>query len=144
MDRNDRMVVEEKERAERARAIKAGEIPPDKPQARSLPTSAYAGVYDDDADDDAPVTPAFRAGAAASGSESEDSGEDGRSSSSGEPDERWASGAGRKGKGKGSGKDKGPVQGQTIQARRKEENKARVANHNRRAGAMAKMRKGMV
>merc|ERR1719291_467918 len=130
MDRNDRMVVEEKERAERARAIKAGEIPPDKPQARSLPASAYAGVYDDDADNDAPVTPAFRAGAAASGS--------------GEPDDRWASGAGRKGKGKGRGKDKGPVQGQTIQARRKEENKARVANHNRRAGAMAKMRKGMV
>lgn len=48
-----------------------------------------------------------------------------------------------KGKGKGKGKSSGPTQGQTVQARRKEANKAQVANHNRRDAAMRKMARGL-
>ncbi|PFH32521.1 hypothetical protein BESB_018390 [Besnoitia besnoiti] len=38
----------------------------------------------------------------------------------------------------------GPVKGQTLQARRKEENKARHGNHSRKSGHLAKMRRGMI
>ncbi|PHJ22928.1 hypothetical protein CSUI_003225 [Cystoisospora suis] len=37
-----------------------------------------------------------------------------------------------------------PVRGQTLQARRKEENKGKRANHNRKGGHLAKMRRGMI
>jgi len=106
-------------------------------------------VYDDDVDDSVPLPRGFSVGAANESASEDDAGEDGEvDSDDGDGDPRWRGGGGGKGgfkggKGKGRG-SKGPVQGQTIQARRKEENKARVANHNRRDGAMRKMMKGMV
>lgn len=101
-------------------------------------------LYDDDVDDDA--LPSLRVGGAPdSDSEGEgDEDDDGMDSD----DSRWRDGGNNgkgKGKGKGKSKQKGdPVQGQTVQARRKEEHKARYANHNRRQGAMRKFAKGMV
>merc|ERR1711920_807355 len=94
--------------------------------------------YDDDGDD-GEASPILRVGAA--GSESEGSDEEHNSS---EEDSRWGNDKGGKGKGKGKGKYRGPVQGQTYQAARKEANKARIGNHNRRANADAKMRRGMM
>jgi len=110
-------------------------------------------MYDDDVDDSLPVPSGFRVGAANESDSGNSAGEDGvfrdddgADSDSDAWDPRWGKGKAGKGKGKGKGKDggKGPVQGQTVQARRKEENKARVANHNRRDGAMRKMMRGMV
>mmetsp|Transcript_52392 Transcript_52392/g.150166 ORF Transcript_52392/g.150166 Transcript_52392/m.150166 type:complete len:804 (-) Transcript_52392:35-2446(-) len=111
-------------------------------------------VYNDDVDDTLPVASGFRVGKAGSESEADDAGEDGVMQESDE-EPRWASadrGKGGKSRGKGFGGGKGgqgsgkgtgkQVQGQTIGARRKEENKARVGNHNRRDGAMRKMMKG--
>jgi len=104
-------------------------------------------VYDDDVDDSVPLPTGFSFGAAnESASEEDDAGEDGEvDSEDDDGDPRWrnSKGSHKGGKGKGRG-FKGPVQGQTIQARRKEENKARVANHNRRDAAMRKMMRGMV
>eukprot|EP00747_Dinoflagellata_sp_TGD_P079624 gnl/TRDRNA2_/TRDRNA2_160582_c0_seq1.p1 gnl/TRDRNA2_/TRDRNA2_160582_c0~~gnl/TRDRNA2_/TRDRNA2_160582_c0_seq1.p1 ORF type:complete len:740 (+),score=132.38 gnl/TRDRNA2_/TRDRNA2_160582_c0_seq1:97-2316(+) len=74
-------------------------------------------------------------------SEEEDSGQssdDGAQRSGGK-----GGGYGGKGGGKGGWKGRGPVQGQTIQARRKEENKAKFANHNRKAASQWKMSRGM-
>jgi len=73
--------------------------------------------------------------------------EEGAESGSGDEDSRWkGQNRGKGGKikgGKGKGKGKEPVQGQTIEARRKEANKSSVANHNRKDGQAAKLRKGM-
>eukprot|EP00922_Rhytidocystis_sp_ex-Travisia-forbesii_P043411 GHVS01064745.1.p1 GENE.GHVS01064745.1~~GHVS01064745.1.p1 ORF type:complete len:422 (+),score=61.27 GHVS01064745.1:1139-2404(+) len=47
--------------------------------------------------------------------------------------------------GRGRGRPEGRVvAGQSLQARRKEQNKSRVGNHNRRRGHLAKMRRGMI
>merc|ERR1712217_649428 len=95
--------------------------------------------YDDEgADGD--LSPILRVGGAANGSESEGSEKEDNSS---EEDSKWGNEKGGKGKGKGKGKYRGPVQGQTYQAAKKEVNKARIGNHNRRANADAKMRRGM-
>lgn len=104
-----------------------------------------ADEYDDDFDDTDIGLPQLAAGGDAS--ESEELDETNDQESSDEENERWANDRGRggriKGKGKGFFSGKGPVQGQTIGARRKEENKARVANHNRRDAAMRKLQRAM-
>eukprot|EP00929_Paragymnodinium_shiwhaense_P119196 TRINITY_DN91077_c0_g1_i1.p1 TRINITY_DN91077_c0_g1~~TRINITY_DN91077_c0_g1_i1.p1 ORF type:complete len:744 (-),score=231.50 TRINITY_DN91077_c0_g1_i1:16-2247(-) len=107
-------------------------------------------VYNDDGSDGSAEFGGGRVGGgAASGSEAPSEAEENQSSGEEGGGDRWSGwqnrGKGGKAKGgKGKGKGKEPVQGQTIQARRKEENKAAVANHNRRKFADAKMRKGMM
>eukprot|EP00448_Togula_jolla_P018886 CAMPEP_0170570604 /NCGR_PEP_ID=MMETSP0224-20130122/1202_1 /TAXON_ID=285029 /ORGANISM="Togula jolla, Strain CCCM 725" /LENGTH=743 /DNA_ID=CAMNT_0010892899 /DNA_START=15 /DNA_END=2246 /DNA_ORIENTATION=+ len=108
----------------------------------SMAAAAEAGVneYDDDYDD------AMQGGlgvpVGGNGSASERSESEGESSDNG--NSRWPDAKGKGGKGgKGKGRGRGPVQGQTIGARRKEENKAAVGNHHRRDRALQKLRKGM-
>lgn len=92
--------------------------------------------YDDDPEEGSP-SHGWRVAPGADGSDSDgDSDENSVSSDN-------ATGKG-KGKGKGRGKSKGPVQGQTYGAYRKEVNKSAVGNHHRKDRAMAKMRKGMM
>lgn len=111
-------------------------------EAAAAAAAAEQREYDDDYDDAAEAfgRTRMRVGdTKASDSGEEDGGSGTDSSDEGDP--RWRDGGG-KGKGK-AGKERGPTQGQTVQARRKEENKARVANHNRRDQARRKMAKGM-
>jgi len=123
-----------------AAAAEAGEEP-----------SESAGMYDDDVDDTALVPQGFGGLGGNQGSDLNDSDaeEEGNVSSSGEEGDgavHWRNNRGRGGreKGKGKGRGKGePVQGQTIEARRKEANKAKVANHSRKQGALRKMAKAM-
>mmetsp|Transcript_57339 Transcript_57339/g.166453 ORF Transcript_57339/g.166453 Transcript_57339/m.166453 type:complete len:755 (-) Transcript_57339:119-2383(-) len=111
----------------------------------SGPSNVDAYVYDDDVDDAEPMPSGFRIAAGAMSDSEGDAGDDGEvESDSDGGDPRWGGGGGGKGLKGGKGKGRGPVQGQTYQARRKEENKARVGNHNRRDGAMRKMMRGMM
>jgi len=105
-----------------------------------------ADEYDDDYDDNEGLgVPKLAAGAA--GSESEGNEVDPDAESDEDAGQQFGRDRGRGGRFKGMGKgkqSKGPVQGQTVQARRKEANKASVANHNRRDAAARKMGRGMM
>eukprot|EP00927_Polykrikos_kofoidii_P067076 TRINITY_DN62600_c0_g1_i1.p1 TRINITY_DN62600_c0_g1~~TRINITY_DN62600_c0_g1_i1.p1 ORF type:complete len:754 (-),score=156.02 TRINITY_DN62600_c0_g1_i1:6-2267(-) len=107
--------------------------------------AAEDAEYDDDYDD----TGNAGANLNVDAGDSDLNDSDEEDNSSGE-DESWRGQRGKGGyKGQkggkgGGGKGKGSVKGQTIQARRKEENKSAVANHHRRDRAWAKMRKGMM
>jgi len=119
-------------------------------EADEEPTE-FAGMYDDDVDDTALVPQGFGGVGGNHGSDSEDSdaeikGDVSSSGEEGDGERQWHNNRGRGGREKGKGKGRGrgePVQGQTIEARRKEANKAKVANHNRKAGAFRKMAKAM-
>lgn len=94
-------------------------------------------IYDDEFDDSA-VVPSLQIGA---GVQSESDAEEDSDVADDDSDD-----AGGKAKGKGKykkGSGRGQVQGQTIQARRKEEHKGKIANHNRRDQALRKMQRGM-
>ncbi|CAE7158606.1 unnamed protein product, partial [Symbiodinium pilosum] len=105
--------------------------------------------YNDDFDDEEAVEmPRLAAGVASDWEDGKDTKSDEEEeNSSDEGQQQWSNNRMRggrvKGKGKGKGKSSQPVQGQTFAARRKEANKAQVANHNRRDGAMRKMARGM-
>eukprot|EP00930_Biecheleria_cincta_P003223 TRINITY_DN104156_c0_g1_i1.p1 TRINITY_DN104156_c0_g1~~TRINITY_DN104156_c0_g1_i1.p1 ORF type:complete len:752 (+),score=213.40 TRINITY_DN104156_c0_g1_i1:135-2390(+) len=107
-----------------------------------------ADEYDDDYDDAEGLgVPKLAAGAAGSESEGDDSVDPDAESDEDTGRQQYGQDRGRGGRLKGMGKgkqSKGPVQGQTIQARRKEANKASVANHNRRDAAARKMGRGMM
>lgn len=123
----------------------AAAAPPSSSAAR-LGGTGLDDVYDDDVDDAVPMPSGFRVGAGhESDSDLDSAGEDGEVSSDEEEGARWGPDRGKGGylSGKGKGRGRGPVQGQTYGARRKEQDKARVGNHNRRDGAMRKMMKGM-
>mmetsp|Transcript_88452 Transcript_88452/g.175886 ORF Transcript_88452/g.175886 Transcript_88452/m.175886 type:complete len:773 (-) Transcript_88452:105-2423(-) len=111
----------------------------------------FPSMYDDDVDDTALVPQGFggvggNQGSDLDGSDAEENGDASSSGEEGDGSIQWRNNRGRGGreKGKGKGRGKGePVQGQTIEARRKEANKAKVANHNRKSGALRKMAKAM-
>jgi len=100
--------------------------------------------YNDDFDDEEAVgMPRLAAGVASDWEDTKSDEEPDSSDDDGQP--QWSNNRMRGGrvKGKGKGRSSQPVQGQTFAARRKETNKAQVANHNRRDAAMRKMARGL-
>jgi hypothetical protein len=131
-DQTSRMAKEEVER-ERKYA-----------EAKQTMASKWDEYDDEYVDSDTPMA-GNNLRVAGFGPDADSDGEDESGDSSGEDggQAHWGPDRGKggkiKGKGKGKGYQKGPVQGQTVEARRKEANKSRVGNHNRRDGAMKKM-----
>ncbi|CEM37446.1 unnamed protein product [Vitrella brassicaformis CCMP3155] len=114
-------------------------------KSRILDTALRVDEYDDEYDDTdmANYNIAAEIGDTGESDEEDEEEEDEKGEGAGAiRDPRWGPDkmrGGRLPRGRGL-----PVHGQTIQARRKEEHKGRIANHNRRQGAWKKAQKGML
>lgn len=137
VDQNNRMNREAVERAKKVAEAKEAKVRDD-------------AEYDDDAEEEMGASN-VRVAAGNNNSDSEqEKAESG--ASSGDEGQQWGrdrmKGGKFKGSGKGKGKSsKGPTStggnSGTVEARRKDANKARIGNHNRKQGADRKMGKGM-